>query len=574
MRSPVCRAALVAVVSLATVAPSALVAHAADAAVSPPPEQGAWTRPVAGALVAPFDAPASPYGPGHRGADLAAPPGTPVVAAGDGVVAFAGLVAGSLHVVVAHAGGLRTGYSFLASVVVSTGQHVDRGQTVGTAGGRGSGHDVGVLHLSLRVGDTYVDPMQLFGPPDLSRIVHLAPTRGATDPGPIFPAREEALLAAHLDRGGGGGGVLGFLGDAAGAAVGAATDAVGTAANAVGDAGRAALGLGRVVGGWVARNAPLASVVGDVVRVGRQLADWARSRADCTARPPAADGTGGSGHALMVVAGISSSWDGHGNSVGLPARDLGYDESEVRSFSYKGAFAPYEAADTWGDLEVSAVNLGQQLQQMQAEHPGREVDLVAHSQGGVVVDLFLQHVYDPADPAYPPLGTVVTLSSPHRGAPIATAARDIGSTSSGTAALRAAAGTVGLPAPSAPAARELAEGSSLMADLWRRRLPDHVDFTSIGAPDDPVVPASQIGVPGARRVVVDPAGVSNEHDAITHDPRAMSAVRLALEGRAPPCVALGEALRDAVEPVAITRLEHGAGAVGRVVGAAADALAP
>ena len=78
---------------------------------------GAWLRPVDGAVVRPFDAPRSRYGAGHRGADLAAAPGTPVRAANDGVVSFAGDVAGTLHVVVAHAGGLRTSYSFLASVV-------------------------------------------------------------------------------------------------------------------------------------------------------------------------------------------------------------------------------------------------------------------------------------------------------------------------------------------------------------------------------------------------------------------------------------------------------------------------
>ena len=38
------------------------------------------------------------YAAGHRGVDLAAAPGTPVRAANDGVVSFAGTVAGTLHV--------------------------------------------------------------------------------------------------------------------------------------------------------------------------------------------------------------------------------------------------------------------------------------------------------------------------------------------------------------------------------------------------------------------------------------------------------------------------------------------
>ena len=46
-----------------------------------------------GAVVRPFEEPASVYGAGHRGADLAAAPGTPVRAANDGVVSFADILA-------------------------------------------------------------------------------------------------------------------------------------------------------------------------------------------------------------------------------------------------------------------------------------------------------------------------------------------------------------------------------------------------------------------------------------------------------------------------------------------------
>ena len=86
----------------------------------------------------------------------------------------------------------------------------------------------------------------------------------------------------------------------------------------------------------------------------------------------------------------------------------------------------YDADDTYGrPARAPARRLGEQLAAMHARQPGREVDLIAHSQGGVVVDVFLQHVYDAADPTYPPLGTVVTLSSPHEGAPLATVAGDV-----------------------------------------------------------------------------------------------------------------------------------------------------
>jgi murein DD-endopeptidase MepM/ murein hydrolase activator NlpD len=144
-----------------------------------------WQRPVAGRVVRPFQAPAFRYGPGHLGVDFAAAPGSPVRAAGAGTVVFAGVVAGTMHVVISHSAevrpgelqkrGLRTSYSFLASIRVHTGEEVARGAIVGTTGGRGEQHDGSVLHVGLRVGDTYVDPMQLFGPPDLAAVVHLAP---------------------------------------------------------------------------------------------------------------------------------------------------------------------------------------------------------------------------------------------------------------------------------------------------------------------------------------------------------------------------------------------------------------
>ncbi len=152
---------------------------------------GAWMRPVDGPLVRPFQEPTSVYGAGHRGADLAAPPGTSVRAANDGEITFAGSVAGTLHVTVTHAGGLRTSYSFLQSVSVRTGAHVTRGDVLGTTGGANDDHDGNVLHLGLRLGEQYLDPMVLFRPVDLARAVHLAP---------VDPPNEQPWTAADERR--------------------------------------------------------------------------------------------------------------------------------------------------------------------------------------------------------------------------------------------------------------------------------------------------------------------------------------------------------------------------------------
>jgi murein DD-endopeptidase MepM/ murein hydrolase activator NlpD len=87
-------------------------------------------------------------------------------------VSFAGAVAGSLHVTIAHPDGIRTSYSYLATIAVSAGAEVARGQVVGTSGAR--------LHVGARRGDVYIDPASLWtarGPP----WVRLAPLDGADD---------------------------------------------------------------------------------------------------------------------------------------------------------------------------------------------------------------------------------------------------------------------------------------------------------------------------------------------------------------------------------------------------------
>jgi murein DD-endopeptidase MepM/ murein hydrolase activator NlpD len=129
-----------------------------------------WTRPVDGPVVKPFVAPVTRFGPGHRGVDFKAKPGTPVRAAGPGIVVFAGTIAHQRYVVILHRGNLRTSYSYLRSIKVRRGQRVREGQVIATTGRT-------VLHFGARRGPAYFDPMTLFatGPPDLPSIVHLAP---------------------------------------------------------------------------------------------------------------------------------------------------------------------------------------------------------------------------------------------------------------------------------------------------------------------------------------------------------------------------------------------------------------
>lgn len=135
-----------------------------------------WTAPLAGALpvTRPFEAPAHAYAPGHRGVDLGAAPGTPVLAAGDGVVVFAGMVAGRPVVSIDHADGLRTTYEPVPPSV-GAGQRVALGSPVGTLASGHSGCPVeACLHWGLRRGRAYLDPLQLLSVPR----VRLLPLRG------------------------------------------------------------------------------------------------------------------------------------------------------------------------------------------------------------------------------------------------------------------------------------------------------------------------------------------------------------------------------------------------------------
>jgi hypothetical protein len=570
----------------------ALARLAAPAAAAD--SSGGWQRPVDGAVARPFEEPPSVYGPGHRGVDFTAVAGTPVVAANDGTVSFAGEVAGTLHVTVAHAGGLRTSYSFLASVAVHAGETVRRGEVVGTTGGTGPDHDGGVLHFGLRVGERYVDPMVLFRPADLTKLVHLVP---ADDPeeSAWTPAAEarELQLTLHLpvpgartdaaDDGGCGddipliGGVVSaacdvgvWVGDRAGDALDgglAALDAVTGLADGVIAGLRRPLTavleqlreLPAALAAELARTPP-GMLALDVVEMGRRFADTVF--AECGDAPPA-DGTGGSTHRVMVVGGIDShgAAGARGPTVGLDVDALGYhrDEGEVRYFSYASDGGAYDEADTHIDLRVAAARLAQQLRAMQREQPGREVDLIAHSQGGIVVDWFIQNIYRPGDRSYPPIGTVVTLSSPHEGAPLATLADDVRRSAVGREVLDTIGDHVtSVPEPNSPAVRELSERSATIAEIQRRGVPDHFDVTSVGATEDLVVPATNTGLRGAEQTTVAVDAVS-EHSAIVDDPNALQAVRAALEGRPPPCVDVLDALRGAIAPVVISRVSHLAG---------------
>ncbi|MFH8900272.1 peptidoglycan DD-metalloendopeptidase family protein [Streptomyces coeruleorubidus] len=123
-----------------------------------------------------WEPPATAYGPGHRGVDLAAAPGTPVRAVAAGRVSFAGRVAGKGVVSVELTGTgeppLRTTYEPVTAAV-EEGEEVESGEVIGTVDATGSHCTVTCVHWGLRRGDTYVNPLSLLPP----WLLHRGPSR-------------------------------------------------------------------------------------------------------------------------------------------------------------------------------------------------------------------------------------------------------------------------------------------------------------------------------------------------------------------------------------------------------------
>ncbi len=117
-----------------------------------------------------FDPPAQRWGAGHRGVDLLGSTAQPVLAIGAGEIAVARPLAGRGVVVVSH-GALRSTYEPVTASV-HVGQHVEAGEVVGLLqSARSHCLPEVCLHLGLRRGDEYVDPLSVLGP----RVVRLKP---------------------------------------------------------------------------------------------------------------------------------------------------------------------------------------------------------------------------------------------------------------------------------------------------------------------------------------------------------------------------------------------------------------
>jgi hypothetical protein len=146
----------------------------------------AWTWPVDGPALQRFEFNGSPYEGGqHRGIDVAAASGTPIIAPAPGVISFAGSVPGGGRTLTIET---PDGYSVtlvhLGAYSVERGASVAEGQPVGIVGPSGTPeHAEAYVHLGVRVTaepEGYVDPLGLLP----ARVEPAAPEPTPVDPSP------------------------------------------------------------------------------------------------------------------------------------------------------------------------------------------------------------------------------------------------------------------------------------------------------------------------------------------------------------------------------------------------------
>ncbi|MGE0878523.1 MAG: peptidoglycan DD-metalloendopeptidase family protein [Acidimicrobiia bacterium] len=464
-----------------------------------------YRPPVGGPIIDHFRPPATAYGAGNRGIDYRTTSGELVRAAAAGTVTFAGQVGGELHVVVTHDDGLRTSYSFLASVTVTRGRAVAQGNPIGTAAES--------LHFGVRAGDLYLDPEQVLAGERLH--VRLVPTQ---EPTAAERRLVEGLVRDVLDR----------------------------------NVNQRS---------WLEPLRNAFTLLGklDPVYQANQLAnaiaEWHRDQTDCTPVSTAPSTTVDlSTHVVVLVAGFGSTSGPTGvDTVAVDA--VGYRRANVIRFSYAGGrvpdaadapdlaraipAAPYDAADSQQALTTSIERLAGLIAAVRRARPGVRVDVIGHSQGGVVAVGALERMEAPDAAAI----TTVTIGSPHAGDTLA-AVGSIVTTTPKESVVDALEQLVGIEHDS-PAALDLAPGSPFMVGYRATPLPAGASVTSIAGRYDPVVTAPTTRLAGAVTTTVagppDPVTAHGQlpgHAAVTRE------IALAVRGQRPTCDSLADRLAD------------------------------
>lgn len=194
-----------------------------------------------------------------------------------------------------------------------------------------------------------------------------------------------------------------------------------------------------------------------------------------------------------------------------------------------GALALLPAVHGVADIRRSARQVGAYIDRVRVATGAPQVDLVGHSQGGLVARQWMEFEggVNPKDPSQNEVGRVVTISTPHHG-----------TTLLGMANLALALDSAGLPMmkigewSSGYAPIQQAVESPLVGRLNKQGFPQGIPLTTVATRYDEVVnPFRTAFMPGATNVALQdgcPQDTS-DHLSITYSPRTISIVLRALD---------------------------------------------
>jgi hypothetical protein len=222
---------------------------------------------------------------------------------------------------------------------------------------------------------------------------------------------------------------------------------------------------------------------------------------------------------------------------------LGYPPSSVYLFSYEGTrgprlHEPYGPERTFDDLAGTADKLRSLLEAIARRHPGTDVDLLAHSQGGLIARVYLERLAESWSPQLPRVEHLVTLATPHTGAPAADLVERMDGTVVGHAAndvLSHLARATGLfPDPRAQSVAQMSPDSELNEVLAAEDVAFGTRVLALSVPDDLAVPAHRARPAHEESLTLPPVG-GFAHSEIVESPRAASVAYDFLRDAAPAC---------------------------------------
>lgn len=290
---------------------------------------------------------------------------------------------------------------------------------------------------------------------------------------------------------------------------------------------------------------------------------------------------------VIAIGGIGSHTAGENGSVvpgasmySFDFRTLGFSEDQVYFYSYRGVenrggsgpygfHEPYTKEDSYRSIRSSALLLRMQIDAIHDSHPSKRIDLVAHSQGGLVAQYYLTHLYREDDPVSVRIEHMVTIASPHQGADAAQVHHLLSDSQAGRRTLKeldTLATEIGFPPPSAPSVQDMAEGSAFLTDVATRWDSVHVKTTTISAMLDFVVAPPHTRLNNANNYTVNVASTGwrqalDHHSLLVANPASTTILYNALADTPSQCTAFLNAWADHGPGQMIASLEDAAARV-------------